>query len=102
LRWIALLYGRVQAQLALSTGVHSGVDAARGILAGAQVVQTASALLLQGIPFLSMMLRELEGWMGEKGYQRLDDFRGRLSQKESPDPFAYERAQYVRLLMSQK
>ena len=102
LRWIALLYGRVQAQMALSTGVHSGLDAARGILAGAQVVQTASALLLQGIPFLSMMLRELEGWMGEKGYQRLDDFRGRLSQKESLDPFAYERAQYVRLLMSQK
>jgi dihydroorotate dehydrogenase (fumarate) len=102
LRWIALLYGRVQAQLALSTGVHSGIDAARGILAGAQVVQTASALLLQGIPYLSMMLRELEGWMAEKGYQRLDDFRGRLSQKESPDPFAYERAQYVRLLMSQK
>ena len=102
LRWIALLYGRVQAQLALSTGVHSGLDAARGILGGAQVVQTASALLLQGIPYLSMMLRELEGWMAEKGYQRLDDFRGRLSQKESPDPFAYERAQYVRLLMSQK
>ena len=102
LRWIALLYGRVQAELALSTGIHSGLDAARGILAGAQVVQTASALLLQGIPFLSMMLRELEGWMGEKGYQRLDDFRGRLSQKESLDPFTYERAQYVRLLMSQK
>jgi dihydroorotate dehydrogenase (fumarate) len=102
LRWIALLYGRVRAQLALSTGVHSGIDAARGILAGAQIVQTASALLLQGIPYLSMMLRELEGWMADKGYQRLDDFRGRLSQKESPDPFAYERAQYVRLLMNQK
>ena len=102
LRWIALLYGRLKAELALSTGVHSGRDAAKAILAGAQVVQTASALLQQGIPYLSTMLRELEAWMGEHGYAKVKDVRGRLSQKESPDPFAYERAHYVRLLASQK
>jgi dihydroorotate dehydrogenase (fumarate) len=102
LRWTALLHGRVRAQIALSTGVHSGLDAAKALLAGAQVVQTASALLQHGIPYLSTMLRQLEGWMEEHGYAHLHDFRGKLSQKESPNPFAYERAQYVRLLSSQK
>jgi dihydroorotate dehydrogenase (fumarate) len=102
LRWTALLYGRLRAQIALSSGVHSGLDAAKALLAGAQVVQSASALLQHGIPYLSTMLRQLEGWMEEHSYASLKEFRGKLSQKESPNPFAYERAQYVRLLSSQK
>jgi len=102
LRWIALLYGRIKTDLALSTGVHSGLDAAKALLAGATVVQTASALLKNGIPYLSTMLRELEGWMVEQGYDDLESFRGKMSQKEVDDPFVFERAQYVRLLMSQK
>ena len=101
LRWVALLYGRINAHLALSTGVHSGVDVAKALLGGAQVVQVASALLKNGIPYLSTMLRELESWMDEHGYEALEDFRGKLSQKETDDPLAYERAQYVKLLMSQ-
>jgi dihydroorotate dehydrogenase (fumarate) len=102
LRWVALLYGRVKADLALNTGVHSGMDAAKAILAGAQIVQVASALLENGIPYLSTMLRELEGWMEAQGYEKLDDFRGKMSQKKVDDPFAFERAQYVKLLLSQK
>ncbi len=102
LRWVALLYGRIKADIALNTGVHSGLDAAKALLAGAQIVQVASALLENGIPFLSTMLRELEGWMEGKGYENLDDFRGAMSQKKVDDPFAFERAQYVKLLMSQK
>ena len=102
LRWIALLHGRLQADLALSTGVHSGTDVAKALLAGATVAQTASAMLKHGVPYLSTMLRQLEGWMEEKGYQRLDDFRGKLSQKQTLDPFVFERAQYVKLLLSQK
>jgi dihydroorotate dehydrogenase (fumarate) len=102
LRWIALLYGRIHADLAITTGVHSGLDAAKALLAGATVVQTAAALLKNGIPFLSTMLRQLEGWMAERGYSRLEDFRGKLSQKNAADPTAFERAQYVHLLMSQK
>lgn len=102
LRWVALLFGRVETDLALNTGVHSGADAAKALLAGATVVQTASALLENGIPFLSTMLRQLEGWMDEHQYDNLDAFRGKLSQKEAPDPFAFERAQYVKLLMDQK
>ncbi len=100
LRWVALLHGRIQADLALNTGVHSGLDAAKALLAGATVVQTASALLRHGIPYLSTMLRELEGWMDEHGYARLEDFRGKLSQKEVADPATFERAQYVRLILS--
>lgn len=102
LRWVALLYGRLKCDLALNTGVHSGLDAAKALLAGATVIQTASALLKNGIPFLSSMLRELEGWMGEHGYEKLPDLRGKMSQREIDDPFAFERAQYVKLLLSQK
>jgi dihydroorotate dehydrogenase (fumarate) len=102
LRWTALLHGRVRADLAVTSGVHSGRDAAKALLAGATVVQVASALLQNGIPYLSTMLRELEAWMGEHGYGRLEDFRGKLSQKEADDPFLFERAQYVNLLLAQK
>jgi dihydroorotate dehydrogenase (fumarate) len=102
LRHIALLFGRIKADLAITSGVHSGMDAVKAILAGASVVQTASALLKNGIPFLSTMIREFEAWMEEKGYETLDDFRGKLSQRETDDPFTFERAQYVNLLRSQK
>lgn len=102
LRWVALMHGRIPVDLALNTGVHSGLDVAKGLLAGAQVIQVASALLEHGIPYLSTMLRELEGWMEEHGYQSVADFRGRLSQAQVDDPLAFERAQYVKLLMSQQ
>jgi dihydroorotate dehydrogenase (fumarate) len=102
LRHIALLYGRVSADLAITSGVHSGLDVAKAILAGATVAQTASVLLKNGIPYLSTMLRELQGWMEERGYDSLEDFRGKLSQREADDPFLFERAQYVKLLMDQK
>lgn len=101
LRWVALLYGRVEADLALNTGVHTGRAVAKAVLAGASVVQIASALLTHGIPYLSTMLRELEGWMDDRGYQTLEEFRGKLSQRSVDDPVGFERAQYVRLLMEQ-
>lgn len=102
LRWTALLYGRIGSQIALNTGVHSGLDVAKALLAGATIVQTASALLKNGIPYLSTMLRELEDWMQEHEYESVGDFRGQLSQRESDDPFTFERSQYVHLLRDQK
>jgi dihydroorotate dehydrogenase (fumarate) len=102
LRWTALLYGRIRAEIALSTGVHSGLDAAQALLAGATVVQTASAVIKHGVPYVSTMLRQLEEWMTEKGYASIGEFRGKLSQKQATDPSAFERAQYVRLLLAQK
>jgi len=62
----------------------------------------ASALLQHGIPYLSTMLRELQIWMDERGYQSIGDIRGRLSQAKVDDPLAFERAQYVKLLTAQK
>lgn len=102
LRWVALLYGRVKLDMALNTGVHSGRDIARAILAGATVVQVASALLQNGLPYISTMLMDLQGWMGEKGYDALDEFRGDLSQQNVEDPFGFERAQYMKLLLAQE
>jgi dihydroorotate dehydrogenase (fumarate) len=61
----------------------------------------AATLLKNGIPYLSTMLIHLQNWMEEKGYETLDDFRGNLSQKNVPDPDAFERAQYVKLLLAQ-
>lgn len=101
LRWIALLYGRINADLAITSGVHTGKDAIRAILGGATIVQVASTLFKHGLPYLSTMLRDMEAWMAEKRYGSLADFRGKVSQKNCEDPLAFERAQYVRLLLSQ-
>jgi dihydroorotate dehydrogenase (fumarate) len=101
LRWIALLYGRIKADLAITTGVHTGRDAVRAILGGATVVQIASTLFKHGLPYLSIMLHDMEAWMTEKRYESLDEFRGKVSQKNYEDPLAFERAQYVDLLVSQ-
>lgn len=98
---VARVYGRVKADLALNTGVHSGENAIQALLAGATVVQVASTLYIHGIPYISTMLRDIEAWMDEKGYDTIDEFRGKLSQKNYADPFAFERAQYVNLLLSQ-
>lgn len=102
LRWVALLYGRTSVDLALNTGVHSGRDIAKAILAGATAVQVASALFTNGLPYISTMLMELTHWMEEKEYDTLAEFRGKVSQQNVPDAFGFERAQYMRLLMAQQ
>jgi dihydroorotate dehydrogenase (fumarate) len=101
LRWTAILYGRTKIDLALNTGVHTGSDAIKGILAGASVLQLTATLIKNGIPYLSTMLINMQDWMNEHNYQKLEDFRGKTSQKLCDDPFAFERAQYVRLLLRQ-
>ncbi len=101
LRWTAILYGRTKLDLALNTGVHTGRDVVKGLLAGATIVQVAATLIRNGIPYLSTILLDLQNWMDEKGYESIDDFRGNVSQKNTKDPFAFERAQYMHLLTSQ-
>jgi dihydroorotate dehydrogenase (fumarate) len=101
LRWIALLHGRLKADLAASTGVHDGPGALKQILAGAKVVQLASALVKSGIPHIGKMLAAIEEWMDKHGYSSLEEVRGSLSQREIQDPGAFERAQYVHLILSQ-
>jgi dihydroorotate dehydrogenase (fumarate) len=98
LRWTALLSGRVGIDLCAGTGIATGCDLAKAILAGATTVQSAGAILANGIGHIGVMLRELEDWLQRRSFPDLAAARGRLSQRQVADPFAYERAQYVRLL----
>jgi dihydroorotate dehydrogenase (fumarate) len=102
LRHIALLYGRVSADLACSTGIHRGEDVVKALLAGSTITQVAGALIKNGIHHLATLIRDLEAWMDERGYDTIDDFRGTVSQQSVSDPFAFERAQYVTLLAEGK
>ncbi len=101
LRWIGLLHGRVKADLAASTGVYDASGALKQILAGATVVQLASALVKNGIPYLGKILQGMEEWMDKRAASTLADVRGTLSQRAVQDPGAFERAQYVHLILSQ-
>ena len=98
LRWIAILYGHVNAQLAATSGVHHGEDAVKLLLAGAQVTMMASALLKHGIDHLRVVERELAEWMDLNEYESVTQMRGALSQINCPDPTAFERAQYMKAL----
>ena len=99
LRWIALLAGRVDCDLAATTGVHDGHDLVKQLLAGATVVQVCSTLYRNGIGQICRMLQQLEEWMQVRGFSRLDDFRGRLSQAHSDKPEDFERLQYIKALV---
>lgn len=100
LRWIAILYGRIHTDFALTSGVHTSVDALKGIAAGATVVNMASELLRNGVGRISEILAEMEVWLEEKEYESLDQLRGSLSQKNVVSPAAFERANYVRVIRS--
>jgi dihydroorotate dehydrogenase (fumarate) len=102
LRWIAILHGHLEASLAATTGVYSGADVVKCILAGADAVQVCSALLKGGIGNLRAMLKELETWMGEKEYESVTQMKGAMSQKSVANPAAFERANYIRILEDYK
>jgi len=93
--WIALLHGRVRASLAATTGVETSADVARYLLAGADVVMTASALLRHGPEHATVLLDGLSEWMGRKGFTAVDEVRGLLAVPSDQDEAAYERAGYV-------
>ena len=101
LRWVGILYGRVRAHMAASTGIYDAAGAVKQILAGAQVVQLASALVKHGIPHLGKVVAGLDDWLEKRGVTSVDEIRGSLSQREIQDPSAFERAQYVHLILSQ-
>jgi dihydroorotate dehydrogenase (fumarate) len=96
--WIALLYGRVNLSLAATSGVQSAVEVIKYILAGADVVMTASSLYKHGIPYLKTMNKELQDWMYMMNFESIGSFKGRMSQQHIPDPTAYERANYIKIL----
>jgi dihydroorotate dehydrogenase (fumarate) len=96
LRWIALLYDRVGASLAATSGIHRGTDALKMLLAGADVSMLCSVLMRQGIEHLRVVEEEMVTWMREHEYESAEQLKGSLSQKNCPDPSAFERAQYMR------
>ncbi|HQV59649.1 MAG: dihydroorotate dehydrogenase-like protein [Chitinophagaceae bacterium] len=98
LLWIALLYGKVKLSLAATTGVQSAIEVIKYILAGADVVMTASSLYKNGIPYLKTMNKELQDWMYMMGFESIDSFKGSMSQQHISDPTAYERANYIKIL----
>jgi dihydroorotate dehydrogenase (fumarate) len=98
IRWLALLTGRVDASLAASGGVHSGQDALKAVMAGADCVQMMSALLHHGVEHLATVKGELARWLEEREYESLDQAKGSMSLARSPRPEAYERANYIRVL----
>ena len=100
MRWIAILYGRVQASLALTSGVHTSEDLAKALLAGADVAMTTSAVLKHGAAHVGVLLRELEHWMAEEEYESVTQLKGSVSQEATADPAAFERANYIETLSS--
>ena len=98
LLWIALLYGKVNLSLAATTGVQSAIEVIKYLLAGADVVMTASSLYKNGIPYLKTMNKELQDWMYMMGFDDINSFKGSMSQQHISDPTAYERSNYIKIL----
>jgi dihydroorotate dehydrogenase (fumarate) len=100
LHWIAVLYGNVKADLALTGGVHSATDVVKAMMAGAKVAMMTSALLKRGISFLDTLCTELLIWMGEHEYDSIKQMQGSMSRNAVPQPGAFERANYMKVLSS--
>jgi len=100
LRWISILYGRVDLDFALTTGVDSGISILKGMMAGAKVTMVASEFLRKGVDRASEMLKSMEAWMEEHEYESVEQMQGSMSQKAVADPSAFERSNYMRVLSS--
>lgn len=102
LRWIAILYGRIQADLALTSGVHTAEDVLKAMMAGASVSMTTSELLQKGLGRIPVILADIEKWMVDHEYESIQQMKGSLSQKSVKEPAAFERANYMKVLNSFK
>jgi len=98
LTWIGILYGRVQASLAATSGVHDPQDAIKLLMVGANVTMICSALLRNGINHLRYLEQGIREWMERREYESVRQMQGSMSQRKCPDPGAFERAQYIRTL----
>ncbi|HNK62764.1 MAG TPA: dihydroorotate dehydrogenase-like protein [Anaerolineales bacterium] len=100
LRWISILHGKVDADFALTSGVHSAADVLKAMMAGAKVAMTASTLLHHGEQAVAPILNGLETWMQEHEYESIQQMQGSMSQKNVREPAAFERANYMKVLGS--
>ena len=102
LRWTAILYGRVQADLALTSGIHTAEDVLKAMMAGANVAMMTSELLQHGFGRVPAILEDMEKWMVDHEYTSVQQMKGSLSQKSVKQPAAFERANYMKILNSYK
>jgi dihydroorotate dehydrogenase (fumarate) len=102
MRWIAILYGHINADLALTSGIHTAEDVIKACMAGASVAMTTSELLAEGIGRVPVILADMEKWMTRHEYESINQMKGSLSQKSVKEPAAFERANYMKVLNSFK
>ena len=102
LRWIAMLYGRINADLAATSGVYTAEDVLKMMMAGAKVTEILSALLKFGIGHIADITTNLKSWMEEKEYESIEQMRGSMSYMNVDDPSKFERANYMKVLNSYK
>ena len=102
LRWIAILYGRLQASFAATSGVHTAEDVLKLVMAGADVTMMCSALLKNGPKHIATVIRGILDWMEEHEYESITQMKGSLSQKNVAEPAAFERANYMKALSEYK
>ena len=100
LRWVAILYGRINADMAITGGVHTAEDMVKCMMAGAKIAMTTSALLHDGIDRIRPMLADLVAWMEKHEYESIKQMQGSMSQKSVAYPAAFERANYIKVLKS--
>jgi len=100
LNWVAVLYGKIQADLAVTGGVHTGLDVLKSMMAGARVAMMTSALFKNGIGHLATVRAELLKWLEEHEYDSIQQMQGSMSQRAVSDPSAFQRANYVKVLSS--
>jgi dihydroorotate dehydrogenase (fumarate) len=102
LRWIAILYDRIKADMAASSGIHNAPDVLKVLMAGADVATLCSTLLRNGIGHMRTIESQMCEWLEEHDYESVRQLQGSMSQKYCSDPTAFERAQYMRAVLSYK
>lgn len=102
LRWLAIISPHMKGSLAASGGVHNPEDGVKALLAGAHAVQVVSAILKHGPRYVTTLLNGMQQWLTDHGYETIDQVRGAMNHSRCPDPSAFERANYIRILQSWK
>lgn len=100
LRWVAILYGQIDVDFAITTGIHTHEDVLKGLMAGAKVTMIASEMLGTGIERTSTLIEDLSTWLIEHEYESVKQMLGSMSQKNCSEPAAFERANYMKALHS--
>ena len=98
LRWTSILYGKIDADLALTSGIHSATDVLKAMMAGAKIAMTASAILRDGYDVVPTVLTDLQTWMESHDYESIKQMQGSMSQQSVAEPAAFERSNYIQIL----